>query len=76
VENLSDKLKKLAEFYGVKGRPHPAQLLFALHTYFAVLIKLLAAEIVSFFNPWMPRQVEKLLNATTSAKLRRELEQL
>jgi hypothetical protein len=40
------------------------------------LIKLLAAEIVSFFNPWMPRQVEKLLNATTSAKLKRELEQL
>ena len=76
VENLTDKLKKLAEFYGVKGRPHPAQLLFALHTYFAVLIKLLAAEIVSFFNPWMPRQVEKLLNATTSPKLRRELEQL
>lgn len=76
VENLTDKLKKLAEFYGVKGRPHPAQLLFALHTYFAVLIKLLAAEIVSFFNPWMPRQVEKLQNATTSPKLRRELEQL
>jgi hypothetical protein len=76
VESLSDKLKKLAEFYGVKGKPHPAQLLFALHTYFAVLIKLLAAEIVSFFNPWMPRQVEKLQNATTSAKLKRELEEL
>src|SRR5579863_1682995 len=76
VENLSDKLKKLAEFYGVMGKPHPAQLLFALHTYYAALIKLLAAEIVSFFNPWMPRQVEKLLNATTSAKLKRELEEL
>src|SRR5712692_321895 len=76
VENLSDKLKKLAEFYGVKGKPHPGQLLFALHTYYALLIKLLAAEIVSFFNPWMTRQVEKLQNATTSAKLRRELEQL
>ena len=76
VDNLSDKLKKLAEFYGVKGKPHPAQLLFALHTYYAVLIKLLAAEIVSFFNPWMPRQVEKLQNATTSAKVKRELEQL
>jgi len=76
VENLSDKLKKLAEFYRVEGKPHPGQLLFALHTYYALLIKLLAAEIVSFFNPWMPRQVEKLLNATTSAKLKRELEQL
>lgn len=76
VENLTDKLKKLAEFYGVDGKPHPAQLLFALHTYFAILIKLLAAEIVSFFNPWMPRQVERLQNATTSSKLKRELEQL
>ena len=76
VENLSDKLKKLAEFYGVKEKPHPGQLLFALHTYYALLIKLLAAEIVSFFNPWMTRQVEKLQNATTSAKLRRELDEL
>jgi hypothetical protein len=76
VENLSDKLKKLAEFYGVKGKPHPGQLLFALHTYYALLIKLLAAEIVSFFNPWMTRQVEKLQNATTPAKLRRELDEL
>jgi SAM-dependent methyltransferase len=76
VENLSDKLKKLAEFYVVRGKPQPAQLLFAVHTYYAILIKLLAAEIVSFFNPWMPRQVERLLNATTSPKLKRELEEL
>src|ERR1017187_10020035 len=76
VENPSDKLQKLAEFYGVKGEIQPAQLLFALHTYYAILIKLLAAEIVSFFNPWMTRQVERLLNATTSTKLRRELEEL
>lgn len=76
VENLSDKLKKLAEFYVVKGKPQPAPLLFAVHTYYAILIKLLAAEIVSFFNPWMPRQVERLLNATTSGKLKRELEEL
>ena len=75
VDNLSEKLKKLAESYSIKGRPQPAQLLFALHTYYAVLIKLLAAETVSFFN-WMPRQVEKLLNAPTSQKLRRELEEL
>jgi SAM-dependent methyltransferase len=76
VENLSDKLKKLAEFYVVKGKPQPAPLLFAVHTYYAILIKLLAAEIVSFFNPWMPRQVEKLQSATSPAKLKRELEEL
>jgi SAM-dependent methyltransferase len=76
VDNLSDKLTKLAQFYGVEGKTQPAHLLFAVHTYYAVLIKLLAAEIVSFFSPWMTRQVEKLLNATTSGKLRRELEEL
>jgi hypothetical protein len=76
VENLSDKLRKLAEFYGVKGKPQPAPLLFAVHTYYAVLIKLLAAEIVSFFNPWMPRQVEKLQSASSPGKLKKELEEL
>jgi SAM-dependent methyltransferase len=76
VENLSDKLNKLAEFYLVKGKPQPAQLLFAVHTYYAILIKLLASEIVSFLNPWMTRQVEKLQSANSSAKLKRELEEL
>src|ERR1019366_761047 len=72
VGDQSEKLKKLSEFYEVRGEPQPARLLFAVHTYYAILIKLLAAEIVSFFNPWMTRQVERLLNATTSTKLRRE----
>jgi hypothetical protein len=76
VERLSDKLRKLGDFYVGKGQPHPAQLLFAVHTYFAILIKLLAAEIVSFFNPWMTRQVEKLQGASTGAKLRSELEEM
>jgi type I restriction-modification system DNA methylase subunit len=76
VNNLSDKLNKLAEFYLVKGKTQPAQLLFAVHTYYAILIKLLASEIVSFFNPWMTRQVEKLQSADSSAKLKRELEEL
>ena len=76
VENLSDKLRKLADFYVVKGKPQPAQLLFAVHTYYAILIKLLAAEIVSYFNTWLPRQVEKLQSAATPGKLKAELEEL
>jgi hypothetical protein len=75
VGDQSEKLKKLAESYEVGGT-QPARLLFAVHTYYAILIKLLAAELVSFFNPWMTRQVERLLNATTSTKLKRELEEL
>ena len=76
VENLSDKVKKLADFYVVKGKPQAAPLLFAVHSYYAILIKLIAAEIVSFFNPWMPRQVERLQSATSSSKLKRELKEL
>ncbi len=77
VENLTDKLKKLAESYAVKGKPQPAPLLFAVHTYYAILIKLLAADVVSFFySKFLPRQVERLINATTPAKLKRELEEL
>jgi hypothetical protein len=76
VDDLSDKLKKLAEFYTVKGKPQPAPLLFAVHTYYALLIKLLAADIVSSHSNMMTRQVEKLLNAATSSKLKRELEKL
>jgi len=76
VENLSDKLKKLAEFYIEDGKPQPAPLLFAVHTYYAIFIKLVAAEIVSFFNPWMPRRVEKLQSATSPGKLKKELEEL
>jgi hypothetical protein len=77
VENLSDKLKKQAEFYVVKGKPQAAPLLFAVHTYYAIFIKMLAADVVSFFySKFMPRQAERLINATTSAKLKRELEEL
>jgi len=67
VDDLSDKLKKLAEFYTVKGKPQPAPLLFAVHTYYALLIKLLAADIVSSHSNMMTRQVE---NCSTRRPLR------
>lgn len=45
VDSPSDKIKKLAEFshLGVKD-PKPAELLFAVHTYYALFMKLLAAQ--------------------------------
>jgi len=76
VDNPSDKIKKLAEFYnvGVKD-PKPAELLFAVHTYYALFMKLLAAEIVAFFHK-LPTPLQKMMQAATSKKLKREMDEL
>ena len=45
-----EKIKGLDEFYGFgKGRADPERLLFALHTYYALIMKLLAAEVASLY---------------------------
>jgi hypothetical protein len=76
VDNPSDKIKKLAEFYGVplKGIK-PAEMLFAVHSYYAIFMKLLASEIVAFFHK-LPTPLKKMLQAGTSNKLKREMEDL
>jgi hypothetical protein len=77
VDNPSDKIKKLAEFYGVEHRRgiKPAELLFAVHTYYALFMKLLASEIVAFFHK-LPTPLQKMMQGTTSNKLKREMEDL
>ena len=51
VESTSDKLKKLADSYQVPRKGlQPAELLFSLHTYYALFMKLLANEMVAFFH--------------------------
>ena len=76
VDSYSEKLKKLGEFYQVDVEDlKPAELLFAVHTYYALFMKLLAAEIVSFFHN-LPTPLEKMMQATTSNKLKREMEDL
>ncbi len=52
-----------------------AELLFAVHTYYALFMKLLAAEIVAFFHK-LPTPLQKMMAATTSAKLKREIADL
>jgi len=76
VDHPSDKIKKLAEFYQVRVQePKPAEMLFAVHTYYALFMKLLAAEIVAFFHK-LPTPLQKMMQATTSNKLRAEMEDL
>jgi hypothetical protein len=76
VDHPSDKIKNLAKFYqvGTKGLK-PAELLFAVHTYYALFMKLLASEIVAFFHK-LPTPLQKMMQAGTSNKLRREMEDL
>ena len=75
IHGQSAKVRKLADHYMVPA-PNPAELLFAVHTYYAVFIKLLAAEIVASFSPIGTSTLKKLVSAPTSAKLRDELRAL
>ena len=69
------KVRKLADHYQVPD-PLPAELLFAVHTYYAIFMKMLAAEIVSSFSPLGTSTLKKLVSAPTSAKLQDELRHL
>ena len=75
VNTPSDKMEKLGESYGVYGPLRPAELLFALHTYYALFMKFLASEIVTFFHK-LPTPLQKIIQAGTSNKLKREMEDL
>jgi hypothetical protein len=77
VDNPSDKIKKLAEFYGIEYRRklRPAELLFAVHSYYAIFMKLLASEIAAYFHK-LPTPLQKMIQAGTSKALKREMEDL
>ena len=75
IHGQSDKIRTLAKHYDVPN-PDPAELLFAVHTYYAIFMKMLAAEIVASFSPLGTSTLKKLVSAPTSAKLRDELRNL
>ena len=75
IHGHNPKVRKLADHYQVPD-PHPAELLFAVHTYYAIFMKMLAAEIVASFSPLGTSTLKKLVSAPTSARLRDELRNL
>ena len=75
IHGQNAKVNKLADHYDVPD-PDPAELLFAVHSYYAIFMKMLAAEIVSSFSPLGTSTLRKLIAAPTSAKLRDELRNL
>lgn len=66
------KIETLAKHYYVPGAD-PAELLFALHTYYAIFMKMLAAEIVSSLSPLGTSALRRLVVAPTDTSLREEL---
>jgi len=75
VEGKSAKIQKLGDHYGIPDA-RPAELLFAVHSYYAIFMKFLAAEIAGSFSPLGVSVLKKCAAAPTSAALRREMESL
>ncbi|HEY2032756.1 MAG TPA: N-6 DNA methylase [Rhizomicrobium sp.] len=68
VTSENEKIAKLAESYGIKN-PKAAQLLFALQTYYAIVMKFLAAEIAATFTPLGTSIVRQCAASSSSSKL-------
>ena len=76
IKSPSSKIKQLGEFYGVKRDPNPAALLFAVHRYYALFMKFLAAEIATMFNPLSASFLARLHQTGSTERLREELREL
>lgn len=69
VEGRNTKVQKLAEHYGIKSAK-PAALLFAIHSYYAVFMKFLAAEIVGPLQGLGVSELKQAVAAPSSEALR------
>ena len=75
ISGTNTRIEKLAAHYDIKS-PDAAELLFSVHTYYALFIKLLAAEIASSFSPLGTSPLKRVVSAPTVEKLREELHAL
>jgi hypothetical protein len=73
VTARSPKIEKLSLHYGLGRRARAAELLFAVHSYYAVFIKFLAAEVVASFSPLGVSPIRRAASAPTSEALLREM---
>jgi SAM-dependent methyltransferase len=75
LNKSNDKLKKLSHHY-VLLDAKPAELLFAVHSFYAIFMKFLAAQIASSFNKIATSVLKKCSTAASSARLRKEMQAL
>jgi len=66
---------RLAAFYGLEGAK-PAALLFSVHTYYAIFVKFLAAQIAASFSPLATTALRRCASAASDDALRGEMERL
>jgi hypothetical protein len=78
VEGRNPKIEELAKSYVIDPKAvDPARLLFSVHTYYALFMKILASQIISLFAPGFGvSQLHKLLNTRSSNGLLGELKEL
>ena len=69
IEGKTGKLDELAKAYDMKSA-QPAQLLFSVHTYYSIFMKLLAAEVINAFSPYGLSMVKKCCDAISNTVLR------
>jgi len=74
LHNPKEHVKELGQRYGLGERTRPEMMLFAVHTYYAIFMKLLATEIITFYHR-MPSFLGRLA-ALTGETLRQELRSL
>lgn len=75
MENPRGHLRTLSDKYGRRG-DDPISVLFALHTYYALFMKLLAAHVVSYFQTIGASPLGEMDRAPSSDALRDRLRQL
>lgn len=71
----SEKIKQLGKLYGIKNAV-AAPLLFSIHTYYAIFMKFLAAEICAPLSPLPLSILQKCKAAPTSSALQDEMSAL
>jgi hypothetical protein len=77
VSSSSQKFVELAESYGIPTKKlRPAELLFALHTYYALFMKLVAVEITTLFPSRLTSTIHRFADAATNMKLKELFEDL
>jgi N-6 DNA Methylase len=75
LSSSNEKIRRLGDDYGIDSAK-AAPLLFAIHTYYAIFIKFLAAEICTSLSPLPLSILQKCKAASTSAGLRDEMASL
>ncbi len=75
LDKSNETFKELARHYFVMSAK-PAELLFSIHTFYAVFMKFLAAQIGTSFSGIGTSVLKKCVTAPSSSKLRREMETL